>query len=118
MKYEYYNPEYENMNCIIRSFSKALDKDPEAVLDELLVFAKDIAKEKVWDKYLSKNNFYIVNTYNGKNLLDTNLTGVNIAYVKDNTWHHLVCVIDNKIYDKATLKDLSNMRIIKVYKQR
>ena len=118
MKYEYYNPEYVNMNCIIRSISKALDRSPFDIESELMVIDKDYKKEKVFEKYLLKNSFYIVNTYNGKNLLNTNLTGTNIAYVKDKSWYHLICVIDNKIYDKASLEALSNMTIIKVYKLR
>ena len=118
MKYEYYNPPYENMNCIIRSISKALDKKPEDVEKELLSISKDYRKEKVWEKYLSKHTFYIVDTYKNKNLLITNLEGVNIVYAKSKDWHHLVCVIDNKVFDKASLDDLSNMTILKVYKLR
>ncbi len=116
MKYEYYNPDYVNMNCVLRSFSKALNRTPFDIENELMVISKDYRKEKVFDKYLSKNSFTIINTYNGKNLLDTNLVGTNIAYAKDKSWYHLVCIIDNCVYDKASLEELSNMRIIKIYR--
>ena len=53
MKYEYYNPDYVNMNCVIRSFSKALNRTPFDIENELLSIAKDYRKEKVFIKYES-----------------------------------------------------------------
>ena len=116
MKYEYYD--IDSYNCVIRSISKALGKDPIDVYNELCIIDKEYSKEKVFEKYLLKNNFEVVNIFKNKNLLNTNLIGTNIAYVKDKDWHHMVCVIDNTLYDKHDLNKLENMKIIKVYRFR
>lgn len=118
MKYEYYNPDYKPMNCIIRSISKALNVSSENVYSGLIEINNDYQKERVFEKYLKNNGFYIDDTNNGKLLIDTNFDGINIAYTQDNDWYHLVCIINNTIYDKSSIKDLSNMKIIKVYKQK
>ena len=116
MKIEFYDPVCSD--CIVRSISKALDKDTIDIENELKMIKEKYQQEKVFEKYLLRNSFEIVNTYKGKQLFDTNLIGTNIVYAKDKNWYHMMCVIDNTIFDNHTKEELDNMQIIKVYKYR
>ena len=116
MKTIYYNPVNENGGCVIRSISKALNKNYLDVKNELIHINESYNEEEVFEKYLFKNNFVIDNSYKNKLLKDINLNGVNIVFAHVNDWYHMMCVIDNVVYDKASFEEIKNMKIIKVYK--
>ena len=117
MKYEFYDIEYENNNCVLRALSKALDKNAKIIEDELKCIDNDYLDEYVFDKYLVNNNFIINSQANGKKLKSINYDGVNIVYGLKGDWYHMVCIIDNKIYDKHGYDDLKDLIVIKVYKK-
>lgn len=115
MKLEYYNPVDENSGCVIRAISKSLNKDYNIVKEEL----KQINEKynEVFEEYLLNNNFNIDETYKDKLLFDIFLEGNNVVLVHDKDWYHLICVIDNVIYDKCTKDELKNMKVIKIYRK-
>lgn len=118
MKIEYYNPKDEKKSCIYRAISKALDRDYMEIKKEL-----DLLKEKlntedsqlVFETYLFKNNYKANDKYKDYNLFDVDYSGVNVVFCNDNDWYHLVCIIDNVLYDKKTYDDLKDMNIIRIY---
>lgn len=113
MKVIYYNPVDEKGTCVIRSISKALNKDYNLIKKELGINYND---EAVFENYLFKNGFIVDNCFKDKLLKNINLKGINIVFAHINDWYHMMCVIDNIIYDKNTFDDIKNMKIIKVYK--
>lgn len=113
MKVVYYNPVNENGGCVIRSISKALNKDYNLIKKDL---GTDYNDEYIFESYLLKKGFIIVDSFKDKLLKDINLNGVNIVFAHVNDWYHMMCVIDNIVYDKASFEEIKNMKIIKVYK--
>lgn len=113
MKVIYYNPVDENGTCVIRSISKALKKDYNFVKKELGINYND---ESAFEGYLFKNGFIIDNSFKGKLLKDISLKGINIVFAYINDWYHMMCVIDDIIYDKSSFNDLKDMKVIKIYK--
>ncbi len=113
MKAIYYNPVDEKSGCVIRSISKALNKDYNLIKKELGINYND---EAVFENYLFKNGFIVDNCFKDKLLKNINLKGINIVFAHINNWYHMVCVIDNIVYDKASFEEIKNMKIIKVYK--
>ena len=122
MKVEYYNPKDEKGGCVYRSISVALNKNYNDVKEELANLSKalgykDPREEKVFEEYLKQNDFTIDTSKKEQKLFLTNLDGINIAYVYYDDWYHMVCVINNIIYDKNNEEELKNLKIIKVYKK-
>lgn len=122
LKVEYYNPSDEKHSCVFRSLSKALNKSFDNVKDELRELGNsmgidDLLDDRVFDAFLLKNEYKMVDKYNDSMLLDNNYDGVNLVYSYYNEWYHMVCIIDNVIYDKFDLDRLKNLKIIKVYKK-
>lgn len=122
LKVEYYNPSDEKHSCVFRSLSKALNKSFDNVKDELRELGNsmgidDLLDDRVFDAFLLKNGYKMVDKYNDSMLLDNNYDGVNLVYSYYNEWYHMVCIIDNVIYDKFDLDRLKNLKIIKVYKK-
>lgn len=115
MKLEYYNPIDEHGGCVIRAISKSLDKDYYIVKEELKQINENYTA--IFEEYLLNNNFNIDESYKNKLLFDIVLEGNNVVLAHDNDWYHLICVIDNVIYDKCTKDELKNMKVIKVYKK-
>ena len=113
MKVIYYNPIDEKGTCVIRSISKALNKDYSIIKKELGINYND---EAVFESYLFKNDFIVDNNFEGKLLKDIGLNGINLVLAYVNDWYHMICVIDKVIYDNNTFDDVKNMKIIKVYK--
>ena len=74
MKTIYYNPVNENGGCVIRSISKALNKDYNLIKKDLGI---DYNDEYIFESYLFKKGFIIVDSFKGKLLKDVNLNGVN-----------------------------------------
>ena len=118
MKREYYNPIDERAGCIVRAISKALNKDYIDVKNQIIEYAKDkdYHEEEIFEQFIIEHGFIIEFSNQGKNLLDLDLMGTNIVFANDNDWYHMICVIDNVIYDKIELEDLKNLKVIKIYK--
>ena len=112
MKVKYYNPVDEKGTCVIRSISKALNKDYNLIKKELGMNYND---ESVFESYLFKNGFILDNSFEDKLLKDVNLKGINIVFAHIDDWYHMMCVIDNVIYDKSDFNDLKDMKVIKIY---
>ena len=122
LKVEYYNPSDEKHSCVFRSLSKVLNKSFDNVKDELRELGNsmginDLLDDRVFDAFLLKNGYKTVDKYNDSMLLDNNYDGINLVYSFYDEWYHMVCIIDNTIYDKFDLDRLKNLKIIKVYKK-
>ena len=61
MKTIYYNPVNENGGCVIRSISKALNKDYNLIKKDLGI---DYNDDYIYESYLFKNSFIIVDSFN------------------------------------------------------
>ena len=119
MKYKYYNPVDEKGGCVYRSISKALNKDYNKVKEDITIIenkydCKNV--QKIFEEYLFSNGFIYSDDDNNKNIFDTNYDGINIVYTCMDDWFHLVCIIDNVIYDKKSLDELKDLKITRVYK--
>ena len=116
MKIEYYNPVDEKGGCIVRSISKALNKNYLDVKKELIEIDSDYNNEEVFEEYLFSNNFIINNEYNGKLIKDISLDDLNIVLAFKDNWYHMMCIINNIIYDKKTYDEVKDLEIIKIYR--
>lgn len=119
---EYYNPSEEKKGCVFRAISKALNKSYDEVKNELKELSNnmgiyDLLDDRIFNNYLLKYGYKELNEFNDKNLLENDYNGVNIVYSNYNDWYHMVCIIDNVIYDKFDLDRLKNLKVIKAYKK-
>ena len=120
MKYEYYNPVDEKKSCIYRAISKSVNRDYNLVKKEI-----DTLKDKlntddsvlVFETYLKQYNYIIDDTNKDRLITEVMYNGNNIVFCYDNDWYHMICIIDNTLYDKYDLDKLSNLKIIKIYKK-
>jgi len=120
MKYVYYNPVDEKGSCVTRSLSKILNKDFHEVKQELIELSKklgyqDYREIEVFETYMKQNN--IVETSKKYNCTIQNLiidNGKYIIFGNKEEWYHMVCLIDNTIYDKS--ERYKDINIIKIYK--
>ena len=117
MKYEYYNPVDEKKSCIYRAISKSLNRDYLIVKKELDTLKDNLNTddaELVFETYLINNN-YVIKEYNDTLITNIDYIGNNIVFAYNNDWYHMVCIINNTLYDKYDLEKLQNLKIIKVY---
>lgn len=119
MKFEYYNPIDEKGGCVSRSISKILQKDYNEVKQELIDLSnslgyKDYREIEVFETYLKKYSIIeIPNEYHGP-IKDLKLKkGKYIIFGNKEDWYHMVCLIDNTIYDKN--ENYKEINIIKIY---
>ena len=120
MKYEYYNPVDEKKSCIYRAISKSVNRDYNLVKKEI-----DTLKDKlntddsvlVFETYLKQYNYIIDYTNKDRLITEVMYNGNNIVFCYDKDWYHMICIIDNILYDKYDLDKLSNLKIIKIYKK-
>ncbi len=120
MKYIEYNPVDEKGGCVIRTFSKLLDKDYYVVKEELLKLTKeldcaDFREQLVFEKYLLVNNYKKITT---KEKIVDNLKlkkGKYAILCKKENNYHMFPIIDNVIYDKN--KKCFGQTIINIYKK-
>lgn len=120
MKYEYYNPVDEKKSCIYRAISKSVNRDYNLVKKEI-----DTLKDKlntddsvlVFETYLKQYNYIIDDTNKDRLITEVMYSGNNIVFGYDKDWYHMICIIDNTLYDKYDLDKLSNLKIIKIYKK-
>lgn len=117
MKIEFYNPSEEKNGCVFRSISKALNKDYEIVKEDILNISSNYLDEKVFEKYILNNGFTIDESYNGKMLFDCSFSGANLVFTYRDDWYHMICIIDNVIYDRVSIDDLKDLKVIKTYKK-
>ena len=45
------------------------------------------------------------------------LKGLNIVLAYKGDWYHMMCIVDNTIYDKQEYDNIKDLKIIKVYKK-
>ena len=106
MKYNYYNPVEEKGACVTRSLSKILNKDFYEVKEELINIAKELGYKdyreiEVFEIYMKNNNILEVNTKYNCTIQDLKIdNGKYIIFGNKDDWYHMVCLIDNTIYDK------------------
>ena len=118
MKYVNYDPSPERGGCIIRSFSKAFNKDYYEVKDELELLGKknncSWNDDKVIEEYFSDKNISNI-SYNGK-VTDYDYDGKYLVYChsKDKDNYHMVCIINNTIYDRD--ERVYDMYVVELYK--
>lgn len=120
MKFQEYNPNFKNCDCVIRTFMKLLEKDYITVKEELTKIAESLGYDsyqetEVFEKYFLKNGFekieeepVVVN--------DLSLDGGKYAifcYRDDD--YHLFPVIDRVAYDKNDR--FWRMNVITLYHQ-
>ena len=123
MKFEYYNPSEENGGCVVRSLSKALDKDYEIVKEELLNYAKTLNfnsynEVEVFEKYILDNHFNKLESVN-KEIKDLKLNnGTYIIFCNKDDFYHMVTIINNVLYDKSEVAfDMNAINIYTKYKE-
>ena len=120
MKYEYYNPVDERKSCIYRAISKSLNRDYLEVkneIDELKEKLNTDDSQLVFETYLKKYNYNIEDKYKDNNIFDIEYSDNNIVFAHSDDWYHMVCIIDNVLYDKYNIDKLKNMKIIRIYKK-
>lgn len=121
MKFEYYNPVDEKAACVGRSISKILNKDYEETKQELIELSislgyDDYREIEVFETYLKKHNIIELNQEFNCTIKDLNiLKGKYIIFGNKEEWYHMVCLIDNTIYDKN--ENYKEINIIKIYKK-
>ena len=121
MKYEYYNPVEEKASCVGRSISKILDKDYEETKKELIELSKSLGYEdyreiEVFETYLKNHNIIELNQEFNCTIEDLIIEPGNyIIFGNKEEWYHMVCLINNTIYDKN--ENYKEINIIKIYKQ-
>ena len=119
MKFEYYNPKEEKNACVVRSLSKALNRNYEIVKKELLDCAKALNintynEVEVFEKYIL-DNVFMKQEANNKKIKDLNLSnGIYIIFCNKDDFYHMVTVIDNVLYDKSDVA--FDMKAIGIYK--
>lgn len=121
MKFEKYDPIKEKGSCVLRTFTKLLEKEPNAIKEELINIAKKHNYEnyneiEVFEEYLYKNNYKKINNYNNSMIKDIELGKGKYAifcYDKED-YYHMIPVIDNTVYDKTS--SCFNLYIISIYK--
>ena len=121
MKYEFYNPVDEKASCVGRSISKILDKDYEETKKELIELSKSLGYEdyreiEVFETYLKNHNIIELNQEFNCTIEDLIIEPGNyIIFGNKEEWYHMVCLINNTIYDKN--ENYKEINIIKIYKQ-
>lgn len=120
MKFIEYNPVDEKGSCVIRTFTKLLDKDFYVVKEELLKLAHDLncddyREQIVFEKYLSNNNYQKFDV-KANTTDDLKLEkGKYVVFCKKENNYHMFPIIDDIIYDKN--RKCFGQTIIDVYKE-
>lgn len=121
MRFEFYNPTNENGSCIIRTFTKLLNKNLNVVKEELNSVAKELNYDnykeiEVFEKYLENNNYQKIDLDNEILVKDLKLdVGKYAVFCYDKAdFYHIFAMINNTIYDKNDA--CFNLYVINVYK--
>lgn len=109
MKFEFYNPTEEKGSCIIRTFTKLLNKEPNKVKQELIELAKELNYDsykdiEVFEEYFNRNNYEKIHTYDNKLIKNIELEqGKYAIFCYDKKeYYHIFAVVDNVVYDKSS----------------
>ena len=121
MKFEFYNPSNKSIGCVVRTFTKLLNRDFNSVKEELNNFAKSLNYDnyneiEVFEKYLENNNYQKIILEAEVLVRDLKLdNGKYAIFCYDKAdYYHLLPIINNIVYDK---KETSlNLCVISVYK--
>ena len=121
MKFIKYNPVEEKGNCIIRAFSKLLDKNYTEVKEELLELTKelncsDYREIIVFETYLKNNDVVHIDDLRESKIKDLKLPIGNYAIFcwDKNDFYHMVTLKDDKLYDKD--ERCFELFVLKIYK--
>lgn len=119
MKFVDYNPVDEKGSCVIRTFTKLLNKDFYIVKDELLNLAKELGfddyrEQAVFEKYMQINNYKKIIVKEEKTDDLKLKKGKYVVFCRKEDDYHMFPIIDNVVYDKN--KKCFGQTIISVYK--
>lgn len=121
MNFEIYNPTNERGSCIVRTFTKLLNKDINIVKEDLSNLAKkldyDNYKEtEVFEKYLENNNYQKIILEDEILVRDLKLDdGKYAVFCYDRAdYYHIFPIINNIVYDKND--SCFNLYVINIYK--
>lgn len=111
-----------NINCVIRSLCKILNKEYDEVLNGLLDIAKALNNESfndipVFEEYMKQNNIIKIDIEQDKQIKDLKLDNgsyIVFCYNKGD-FYHMIPIIDNTVYDKRI--DSLELYTISIYKE-
>lgn len=117
MKFEEYNP-VSGCGCVVRTFSKLLNKDVSIVKKELEEVAKRLGFDEtneieVFDEYFKMNRYEKENRDIPVKDLDYQKGKYGVFCFKENDYH-MFAIIDGVIYDKN--QRYLDMQVISIYK--
>lgn len=123
MEYKYYyvaNKEGKS-NCVIRSFCKLYNEEYDNVFNDLCNIAKEINYDsfnevEVFETYMKRKNTIDISYDKNIKIKDLKLNdGKYIVFCYDKKdFYHMVCVIDNVIYDKS--EECFDLYTINIYR--
>ena len=123
MEYKYYyvaNKEGKS-NCVIRSFCKLYNEEYDNVFNDLCNIAKEINYDsfnevEVFETYMKRKNTIDISYDKDIKIKDLKLNdGKYIVFCYDKKdFYHMVCVIDNVIYDKS--EECFDLYTINIYR--
>lgn len=123
MEYEHYyvaNKEGKS-NCVIRSFCKLYNEEYDNVFNDLCNIAKEINYDsfnevEVFETYMKRKNTFDISYDKDIKIKDLKLNdGKYIVFCYDKKdFYHMICIIDNVIYDKS--EECFDLYTINIYR--
>ena len=123
MEYKYYyvaNKEGKS-NCVIRSFCKLYNEEYDNVFNALWNIAKEINYDsfnevEVFETYMKRKNTIDISYDKDIKIKDLKLNdGKYIVFCYDKKdFYHMICIIDNVIYDKS--EECFDLYTINIYR--
>ena len=123
MEYKYYyvaNKEGKS-NCVIRSFCKLYNEEYDNVFNDLCNIAKEINYDsfnevEVFETYMKRKNTFDISYDKDIKIKDLKLNdGKYIVFCYDKKdFYHMICIIDNVIYDKS--EECFDLYTINIYR--
>ncbi|MBR3210941.1 MAG: hypothetical protein IKF71_03265 [Bacilli bacterium] len=116
MKYQEYNP-VPGCGCVIRTFSKLLDKDVSMIKNDLEEIAKQLECKatndiEVFDEYFRRNHYQKKNIDIPVKDLDMKKGKYGVFCFKEDDYH-MFAIVDGIIYDKN--QRYLDMNVISIY---
>ena len=116
MKYKYYD--IDKKGCILRSLTKAYNKDATIIEDELIKISNELSYDdyrlvEVFERFILNNNGTKLDHYQNMLVKDLDLKGTYIIFCFKDDFYHMVTVIDNVMYDKSD--ETLNLSVINIY---
>ena len=123
MEYKHYyvaNKEGKS-NCVIRSFCKLYNEEYDNVFNDLCNIAKEINYDsfnevEVFETYMKRKNTFDISYDKDIKIKDLKLNdGKYIVFCYDKKdFYHMICIIDNVIYDKS--EECFDLYTINIYR--